>query len=162
MFADRTRVCGARGTTLVELVVAIVIIGVGLAGVLAVLTMAVQKSADPFPMKQALAVAEGMLEEVALKAYANPPGGWTGASTQANRKFFDDIGDYVTPTPYDTAPGGVYTVDGTTPLPGLSAYAVRVEVFDTVLGGVPAKRIRVTVTDPAGQAYALSTYRTGY
>jgi MSHA pilin protein MshD len=152
----------SRGMTLMELVVAIVIVGVGLAGVLGVLNAVVQKSADPFPVKQALAVAEGMIEEVALKNYANPPGGWSGTSTQANRKYFDDIGDYVTTVPYDTSPGGVYTVDGAASLPGLSSYTVKVEVFNTTLNAVAAKRIKVTVTDPSGQSYSLSTYRTNY
>lgn len=162
MCAERIPARYARGMTLMELVVAIVIISVGLAGVLAVLNTAAQNSADPFPAKQALAVAEGMLEEVALKNYANPPGGWSGTSTQANRKFFDDVGDYATPVPYDTSPGGVYTVDGTASLPGLSDYIVKVEVFNTTLNGVAAKRIKVTVTDPLGQSRSVSTYRTNY
>jgi len=162
MCTERTPRRRSRGITLLELIVAIVIIGVGLAGVLAVLNRAVQQSADPFPVKQAIAVAEGMIEEVALKNFANPvPGGWSGGATQANRQFFDDIGDY---NGYDTgAGGGVWTVNGAAPLPGLAGYRVRVAVVNpSPLNGVAAALITVTVDDATGQAYTLSTYRTDY
>ncbi|MFN7085120.1 MAG: prepilin-type N-terminal cleavage/methylation domain-containing protein [Burkholderiales bacterium] len=58
-----------RGLTLVELIVSIVIIGVGVAGIVLVFNTTVRASVDPLLQKQALAVAEALLEEVQLMPY---------------------------------------------------------------------------------------------
>lgn len=55
---------GQSGVTLIELVVFIVIVSIAVAGVLSVLNVAVRNSADPQLQKQALAIAEALLEEV--------------------------------------------------------------------------------------------------
>jgi MSHA pilin protein MshD len=148
-----------RGFTLVELIVFIVIVSVAVAGVLAVMNLTTQKSADPMIRKQALAIAEGMLEEILLKDFANPPGGFTGAATPANRALFDDVSDY---NGYSSS--GVYDLTGTA-LPALAAYGVTVSVANEALGGMPAAealRITVTVSAPAGETLTLSGYRTHY
>jgi len=59
-----------RGVTLVELILAIVVIGVGLAGVLAAFQVAVRGSADPMIQKQMVAIAEEMVEEISLRPFA--------------------------------------------------------------------------------------------
>jgi MSHA pilin protein MshD len=59
----------AAGLSLVEQIVFIVVVGVGLAGVLAALNMATRVSVDPMTQKQALAIAEAMLEEVQLMSF---------------------------------------------------------------------------------------------
>lgn len=59
------------GFTLIELIVFIVIVGVGLAGVLSSLNISVMHSADPLQPKQALAIAEATLESMLLKNYAD-------------------------------------------------------------------------------------------
>lgn len=61
-----------RGTTLIELIVFIVVVSVGLAGVLTVFNVVVKASADPLVTKQALAVADSLLEEVLLKDFCDP------------------------------------------------------------------------------------------
>lgn len=53
-----------RGLTFVELIMFIVIVSVGVAGILMVLNITTQYSADPQRRKQALAIAEALLEEV--------------------------------------------------------------------------------------------------
>lgn len=58
-----------RGLTLIELIVFIVIVGVALAGVLTVLKHTTRHSADPMVRKQALAIAEAILEEVMLQPF---------------------------------------------------------------------------------------------
>lgn len=58
-----------RGLTLIELIVFIVIVSVALVGVLTVLNVTVQHSADPMVRKQALAIAEAVLEEVMLQPF---------------------------------------------------------------------------------------------
>jgi MSHA pilin protein MshD len=135
-----------RGFTLVELLILIVIIGVALAGVLFVFQNVVRGSADPHIRKQALAIAEAMLDEVLLASYDPRPG--TGS-----RANFDDVDDYGTP-PFDTAPGGMADINGV-PIPGLGAYNARVTVETgggAALGGAglaavaESKRVTVTVT----------------
>ncbi len=152
-----------RGISLVELLVFIIVVGVAIAGVLAVMNLTTQKSADPMIRKQALAIAEGMLDEILLKDFSNPPGGFTGAATPANRQYFDDVGDY-----NGYASAGVYDLNGTA-LPLLAAYGISVQVADAALGPggaqVPvgqSKRVTVTVTAPGGETVTLSGYRTNY
>jgi Tfp pilus assembly protein PilV len=59
----------ARGLTLVELIVSIMVLAAGVAGVLLTLNVAVRGSADPLIQKQALAIAESLLEEIQLMPY---------------------------------------------------------------------------------------------
>ena len=59
-----------RGMTLIELIMFIVIVSVGVAGILAVLNTAVRGSADPMIRKQMLAIAESLLEEVELQPFS--------------------------------------------------------------------------------------------
>jgi MSHA pilin protein MshD len=58
-----------RGVSLVELIVSIVIVAVAVAGVLAALSMTTRASADPLVEKQALAIAQALLEEVQLMPF---------------------------------------------------------------------------------------------
>lgn len=58
-----------RGLSLIELIVFIVIVSVALAGVLVVFNVVIKSSADPMIRKQALAIAEAVLEEVMLQPY---------------------------------------------------------------------------------------------
>ena len=63
---------GQRGMTLIELLVFIVVVSLGLAGVLTVFNQVVRHSADPLVAKQALAVADALLEEILLKDFCDP------------------------------------------------------------------------------------------
>lgn len=53
-----------RGVTLVELIMFMVIVGIALAGILQVMRLTTANSADPLRRKQALMIAEALLEEV--------------------------------------------------------------------------------------------------
>ena len=55
------------GLTLVELIIFIVVISVGLVGILSAMNMMTAASADPMVRKQAMAMAESILEEVLAK-----------------------------------------------------------------------------------------------
>lgn len=124
------------GLTLVELILAIVIVAVGLAGVLAVFQQVVRGSADPLVRKQMLSIAEGMMEEIALKPYAG------SAVTPAGcaRATFADVDDY---DGYSST--GICDLEGN-PVAQLAAYNVVVGVTGETLAGVAAKRITVSVS----------------
>lgn len=153
------------GLTFPELILLIVVVSVGLVGVLSVLNVTTARSSDPFPVKQAMAVAEAVIEEISLKNYAKPPlasGGFNGPWDQPNRQYFDTVDDFDVSN--FTWPGdGIYTQTGTSPLAGLTGYKVnQVTVAATMLNGVAAKLITVHVSDPTGAIYQLSAYRTNY
>jgi len=150
------------GLTLIEMIMSMVVIGVGVFFFNDTATTEIYTSADPMQRKQALAVAESMLNEIVSKPFANPAGGFTGAATQANRVLFDDIGDYD-----GFATSGVYSIEGGA-LAALSAYGASVSVSAAALGSaslsVPstdARLITVTVTYPGGSV-SVSSYRTAY
>ena len=94
------------GMTLVELVMFIVIVSVGVAGILSVLNITVQKSADPLVQKQAQALAEGLLEEIQTGYFAYCDG------TDPKLKYAKTAVD-CTPVGPDTGDTyGITTVDG--------------------------------------------------
>ncbi len=158
------------GISLIELVIFMVIVGVALAGIVSAINYNVQHSADAVVKKQALAIAESMLEEVILQNFSNPVAGFTPSASPppiAERNQFDDVGDY---NGYTSS--GVYSIDNlTTPVVGLNSYTVNVSVVPSDLGPVvglitsasgAALRIRVTVTGPLNTTVLLDGYRTNY
>jgi MSHA pilin protein MshD len=130
-----------RGFTLLELLLLIIVLAIGLVGILMVFNVAVVGSPDPMVRKQAMAVAESMMEEILLQPLA--AGGWSGAATQANRQNFDDVGDYSA-----FATTGILPINSLTVIPGLEAYNLNVAVASATLGGVSGLRVTVTVTGP--------------
>ncbi|HEX7812639.1 MAG TPA: prepilin-type N-terminal cleavage/methylation domain-containing protein [Burkholderiales bacterium] len=60
---------GQAGFTLIELIMFVVIVAIGVAGVLSVFNATVRSSADPAARKQMIAIAEAMLEEVELMPF---------------------------------------------------------------------------------------------
>lgn len=60
---------GQRGISLIELIMFIMIVSVALAGILLVMNVTEKSSSDPLVHKQALAIAESMLEEVELMPF---------------------------------------------------------------------------------------------
>lgn len=55
---------GQRGVTLIELVIFIVVVSIAVVGLLQIFTRTTASSADPQLRKQALAIAEAMLDEI--------------------------------------------------------------------------------------------------
>lgn len=159
-----TRCQQQKGFTLIELIIFIVVIGVGVAGVLSVFTSSVRNSVDPLVRKQTQAIAESLLEEIVLKEFQDPNGGTNGVSTcnlavGVNRTVWDDVCDYngYTSAAITDAEGNV--------VPGLAAYRVTSVGVSTVQltgGGAPnVKRIVVSVTGPQG-VVSLIGYRGKY
>jgi MSHA pilin protein MshD len=154
-----------RGFTLIELIIFIVVVGVGVAGILSVYTTSIKNSADPLVRKQALAIAESLLEEIVNKEYCDPdtvdrtttPPTCGAHTVEASRSLYDDVDDYN----FYTTTG---IVDGSgAAVSGLSSYSISpaVRVTTTTLGGVAVKQIVVSVTWPQG-AISLTGYRGNY
>ncbi|MDD5058404.1 MAG: type II secretion system protein [Sideroxydans sp.] len=172
------------GISLVELIIFIVIVSVGLTGILLVMNVVTRGSADPLIHKQALAIAESLLEEVELKhftfcdpddanaATAAGPGGCAttpealGPETIAGvtetrtgagvNGNFDNVNDY---NGFSMTP--VVDINGTAAVTG---YTADVAVTPTILNAIPAAAsllITVTVTGH-GEAVVLEGYRTRY
>jgi MSHA pilin protein MshD len=147
----------ARGFSLVELLVAIVVLSIAVTGVLLVYINTARGSAEALISKQALAIAEAMQDEIQLAAYSNPPGGFAGPGTPiTDRDEYDDVSDY---NGFSTT--GVYTIDGVQVLAG---YNVSVTVAVSAFQGIAeAKLITVTVTHPSsGLSVALQGYKINY
>jgi MSHA pilin protein MshD len=143
-----------RGLTLVELLIAIIVIGVGLAGVLVAFNSVTRNSADPLINQQLLAIAEEMLEEIQLKPFATAA---NTAPAACARNTYNDVADY---HGYATS-AKVCTIDGTA-IPSLSAYSVSVQVTTATLSGVAAaRRISVTVTR-GSDSLVLVGWRTDF
>ncbi len=152
MCAERRR-RPRRGFTLPEALLAIVVIGVGLTGVLAAFGSVTRNSADPVVHKQMVAVAQELLEEVQLKPYAVAA---HTAPAGCARDTFNDVRDY---NGYGST--GVCTVDGVA-IPALAGLGVSVTVASGTLGGVAAA-LKITVTvQSAGQTLTLVGWRTDY
>jgi MSHA pilin protein MshD len=161
---------GQRGMTLIELIVFIVIVGVGVAGILLVMNVTVRGGADPVVRKHALAMAEAILGEVLAKEFSNPAGGYTESApaTCANRLLYDDVDDY---SCFDgTSDNKKIHGDATlvsSSIAALAAYRATVVVDATasaVLGTLPVgkiKKVTVTVTG-GGESIELSGYRANY
>ena len=136
------------GFTLIELIIFIVVVSAGLAGILSVMNTTVKSSADPMVRKQAIALAESVLEEVLQKAYADPDGTNTGEN---GRTDWDNVDDYNGKTKADLA------------LPAAVAdYSVLITVSDgqTALG-IEARKVTVSVSKDA-ESITLTGYRTNY
>lgn len=157
------------GVTLIELIVAIVVMSIAFAGVLVVIDLAVRESADPVVRKQAQALADGLLEEVQLGLFAYCDGAdaevyYAKTSVNCTGGVADSYGPETLPgaetRPYDTVKDYASAPSTPTPIPatslagdiaGPSGYSATVEIREKALGGVAAAdslEIIVRVTGP--------------
>lgn len=144
-----------QGFTLIEMLVAIVIIGIGLAGLLKALSVTTANSADPLVRKQLQALADQIMEEVLLKPYEAAAN--AAPAKACARNTYNDVSDYAG---YETV-GKVCDVDGddVAQLPGFS---LKVTVAADTLGGVTDTK-RVTVLASRGsESFELIGWRTWY
>ncbi len=144
-----------RGLSLLEVIVFVVVLSVGFAGMLVLYNQVTRSNVDPLVRKQALAIAQSLLEEIELMPYTycdpddanattatsaaiGPTGcastpevlGTEGAETRySNTQRFDNVSDYLG---FCMGPGtpacgdAVITTAAGTPLPQLADYRVDV------------------------------------
>lgn len=147
-----------RGVTLIELIIFIIVISVGLVGILAVMNTTVRSSADPMVRKQAMAMADAILEEILSKdATLTLPE--TDFNNCSNRAQYVGVSDYAC---FDGAPAtavirGDVTL-GSAPIAALAGFTATVAVTPTTVSGVALQRVVVTVTGN-GETVALFGYR---
>ena len=144
-----------QGLTLIELVVAMIVISIALVGVMSVVNYTTRHSADPVLRHQAIALAEAYMEEITLKDFADPD-----TDGEGSRAMFDDVDDY-----HGLLDSGAHDQHGNA-ISGLENYTVAVSVTPQNFGPsgleVAGLRISVTVTDPAGEQLTLSGLRAAY
>ncbi len=167
-----------RGVTLVELIVAIVIISVGLAGILSAFNISVRGSADPVMTKQLVSLAEALLEEVqqAPFTYCDPDDAnaetavsVAGCATlpevmgpeAGDARPFDNVSDY-----HGLVLAAITDVAGVA-VPNLAGYSASIAVAPTALNTISlasgdALLITVSVTAPNGQVFTLDGTRTRF
>ena len=175
-----------RGFTLIELVLAIVIIGIGIASFAQLINTSTRNSVDPMVRQQAHAIARSYLEEISLKPFCDPdvtndcPTDCNSGSTCSSaactentggaetRATFDDVCDYDLPAISNAA----VTDQTGSPIGSLSDYRVTVDILDDAGGdlnalsgtGRESLRIDVTVThlNNANVDVTLTGYRANY
>lgn len=159
----------ARGVSLVELIVAIVIVGVSVAGILKVMDLTTQRSADPMIQQQAQLIAESYLEEILLKKFYDPDTNTVCTGTaEGSRVNYDNVCDYNGLNDNTGARNQFGTL-----VTGLESYNVAVTVTGdgTVslgsinnTGAVRVLRVNVIVTHDSvpGLSIPLAGYRTNY
>jgi len=154
------KILNNRGGTLIELIVAMVVISIALTGVLLVINYTTLHSADPVLRHQAIAIAEAYMEEICLKDFADPDGVGPGSDAETDRDLFDDVDDYNNHVDNSAAD------QNGDPIGRLVNYSVNVTVVDQQYGPddslIDGLRIDVTVTDPAGERFTLTGFRANY
>lgn len=171
------------GLSLIEVVLFVVVLSIGIAGITMLYNQLTVASVDPLVRKQAIAVAASVMEEIQLKGfttcepddanvYTHPSPACTtleaigpeaGESRYADPRF-DNVNDY-----HGFAMSGASIRDATgTAIAELGSYAVAVTVanagsdFPAVADAADALRITVAVTGPAGVSVSLQGYRLRY
>jgi MSHA pilin protein MshD len=182
----RDKICrasaGEQGISLIELVMFIVIVGIGIAGLLLVFSTSAGKSADPLIQKQMLSIAEALLEEVQSKPFTFCDPDDAGAATagaslvgagncqatvevpgpeagEISRATFDNVSDY-----HGLSLSPVSDIAGNA-IASLASYSASIAVAAVGLGSVPAGdalQITVTVTGPGSSGLSVQGYRTRY
>ena len=155
------------GTTLVELIITIVVLGIGLSSILLVMNRNIGTSSDPLIQHQAIAIAEAYLEEILSKPFVDPD----GVDGETTRNLFDDVDDYNSPV-VDGLPrdqGDTTTPNGNL-IAGLGSYTVAVTVTNEAVGPAgnqapigDSLRVTVAVSTPASSTpVTISAYRTNF
>ncbi len=178
----------ARGLSLIEVVIFIVVLGIGIAGMAILYNQLTLASVDPLVRKQAVAIANSLMEEAQLRpfTYCDPDDplvftagspaacgiqeviGVEGGETRYADPRFDNVSDYNGFAMPSVSCPGICDITGIPPINGLDAYAASVTVsnaggdFPAAVPADAALRIAVVVTHPTGVRVDLGGYRLRY
>lgn len=158
------------GVGLLELVIAIAVIGIVMSAMPQAITSAVGNSTDPMIRLQAINIASAYVEEIMLQSYRDPalPTGTPDSGCEADertggnpdRAKFDDVFDY------DCISDAVVQNRAGEDSDGLGAYRVSVDISSdaaTRIEGRDTRKIQVKVTlDGLIQPVILTAYRVKY
>jgi MSHA pilin protein MshD len=171
-----------RGVTLIEMIVFIVIVSVAVVGVLQVMRLNTANSADPLRRKQALMIAEALLEEVQLAkfTYCDPTsenidsaadsascdvpelfgqGAGAGAAAEpVGPRPYDNVNDYVAAANAESAAfdvGNVLSDASGAPM-APAGYTARVTIVPEDLGGIASGNTPTDVGDVLRISVAVS------
>lgn len=167
------------GATLVELIIAIVILGIALVPLTMTLSFSASHSADSMIEVKVIELGQAYIEEILSKRYddntvqggapacslAGLPCGAIGAESGESRALFDDVDDY-------------HDVDDQPPLDSLGSprsgydrFRVEIEVSYASAAEVAAygldsaadaKKILIRVHPPSGAAITFDVYRSNF
>lgn len=169
-----------RGISLIELIVAMIIISTAVIGVTAVLNQTVWKSADPLIQKQAQVIAESLLEEIQATVFAvcNGHGDYrhvkvsSGCGSNTDTYGVKVVGrPYLSVKEYATAAETATSISAVDPsglTAGPSGYSASVWIKDAIaLGDISDTSgnvllIRVTVSHTSGISATAEGFRTRY
>ncbi|OUS28287.1 hypothetical protein A9Q99_12210 [Gammaproteobacteria bacterium 45_16_T64] len=163
----------SRGVTLIELVIAIVVMAVALEAMLSTFAGNVNRSADPMWRNKTIKISQIYLDEILSKRYdENTPIGGVPAATilscsslgpdtaETSSALYDDVDDYHGYSGVPTGTSGAldssysnYSVSITVTCDGSGA---------SVVGSDNAKKITLVVTPPGQNAITFYAYRANY
>ena len=170
------------GFSLLEAVIFIVVLGIGIAGMAVLYNQVTLASVDPLIRKQALAIANSLMEEIQLRAFticdpddpqvftATVPTdcgtqegiGQEGGETRYANPQYDNVSDY-----NSFSMAGIRDVNNN-PVVGLENYSASVAIqnasgdFPSAIPAAASLLITVTVTGPANVSVVLEGYRLRY
>lgn len=168
------------GVSLVELVIVIIVLGVGLTALVSTIITTTQHSADPQVQQQAYAVAQSYMEEILSQPFCDPndfstdcftdctvsacgtcSGGTTPAGGGETRATYDDVCDY---EPINEAASDI---NG--PIASLSDYTVTVTIDDTgvnfnglLSNSGQVLQIDVDVSHTTGFSTSLTSFKSNF
>ncbi len=162
--SKRHRCHTQRGATLIEVVLFIVILSVALGAILNLMAHVAGRSGDPVVLRQSIAVAESLLEEIMAQPYTTQDldgvsdaiGPETGETRDSATTPFDHVNDY-----HGLTLTGISMPDGTA-ISGLEKYNASVTVQSAALDNIASSDgllVHVTVTGPDAIPVTLSGYR---
>jgi len=170
------------GFTLIETIVFLLVVGIGVAGLLSAMSTAIRFSADPLPQKQALALAESLMEEITSAGFTfcqpQDPNFLSATNTAqctpalvekvgpdtfsgvTEARPFDNVNDYVKAYGVSAA---ISATDVSSGIAAPAGYDARVTISQVGIAGISATEsllVNVTVTGPNNTRISLDGFRT--